>query len=150
MANERPSESDRQAIGGVVTAFFTCLKEQNYDGIDALFHEDGTMWNVYQANTYRGAAQRYELWAADREQFTARGRYSWSAEQPDIDVWGGNVAVCRYRLTSRFDPPNATSGHFRITDVLWRVGDGWKIVHHHEAPVPRGSPPVTEPRGDGH
>ena len=149
MAHTRPSESDRQAISGVVTAFFTYLNEQNYDGIDSLFHEDGTMWDAYQAKTYRGDAQRYELWATDREQFTARGRFRWSVEEPDIDLWGGDVAVCRYRLTSSFDPPNATSGHFRITDVLWREDGDWKIVHHYEAPAPRGAPPVAEPRADG-
>ena len=146
MVDTTPSDSDQKAITAVVNAFFTYLDEQNYDGIDSLFHEDGTMWDVFDPRTFRGAKQRYELWEADRDQFTSRGKFTWSVNQPDIDMWGDNVAVCRYHLTFDFAPPNAASGYLRITDVVWREAGGWKIVHHYEAPAPAGPPPTDEPR----
>ena len=141
MVDTDPSEADRSAITGVVNAFFTHLEEQSYDGIDSLFHEDGTMWDVFEPKTFRGVKARYELWEMDREQFQARGKFTWSVEDTDIDMWVDDMAVCRYHLKFAFEPPNAAVGDIRITDVLVRDHGEWKIAHHFEAQVPGGPPP---------
>ncbi len=141
MAETEPSAEDRKTITDIVKAFFTCLEEQSYEGIDSLFHEDGTMWDVFEPNTYRGVKARFELWEMDREQFQARGKFTWSIDEPDIDMWVDDLAVCRYHLKFAFAPPNAATGHIRITDVLLRDQRSWKIVHHFEAAAPGGPPP---------
>ncbi len=99
------------------------------------------MWDVFLPTTYRGPEQRNELWEADRRQFQARGKFSWSIDEPDIDMWVEDMAVCRYRLKFDFEAPNPATGDLRITDVMLRDAGVWKIVHHYEAPAPSGPPP---------
>jgi hypothetical protein len=45
------------------------------------------------------------------------------------DAWG-DTGVVRYELWARFDGA-APDECFRVTDVLRRGEDGWRIVHHH-------------------
>ena len=141
MVDTEPTAADREVITDVVKAFFTFLEQQSYEGIDSLFHEDGTMWDVFLPATFRGPEQRNELWAADRRQFQARGKFTWSIDEPDIDMWVADMAICRYRLKFDFEAPSAVRGDLRITDVMLRDGGTWKIVHHYEAPAPGGPPP---------
>lgn len=46
------------------------------------------------------------------------------------DAWG-DTGVVRYVLEVRADEHAAVSEHVRVTDVLRRHADGWRIVHHH-------------------
>lgn len=46
------------------------------------------------------------------------------------DAWG-DTGVVRYVLEVRADEHAAVSEHVRVTDVLRRNADGWRIVHHH-------------------
>ena len=54
--------------------------------------------------------------------------------------WPWHATGCSFD----YEPPNATSGRVRITDVLLRSPGGWRIVHHHEGMAPAGVPPISE------
>lgn len=54
-----------------------------------------------------------------------------------------DTAVARYTLAFSYEPPNATAGVVRISDVLRRQAGRWRIVHHHEGLVPEGVPPIA-------
>ncbi|MCF6734470.1 DUF4440 domain-containing protein [Blastococcus sp. KM273129] len=54
-----------------------------------------------------------------------------------VDVWG-DVAAARYEL--RVVPaPGAAEETTRVTDLLRRADDGWRIVHHHAEALPTPS-----------
>ena len=78
----------------------------------------------------------------DKAQSLARGRLEITIDPLRLDVYD-EVAVARYWLEFTYEPPNATSGRVRITDVLLRTPGGWRIVHHHEGMAPGGVPPIS-------
>ncbi|MCZ2857568.1 YybH family protein [Blastococcus sp. VKM Ac-2987] len=52
-----------------------------------------------------------------------------------VDVWG-DVAAARYELVVSPPDPDGAEETTRVTDLLRRTGDGWRIVHHHAEVVP--------------
>jgi ketosteroid isomerase-like protein len=72
----------------------------------------------------------------------ARGALNYQITEPLVDIWG-DVALARYYLSFTYAPPNPTSGRVRISSVLRRDGDVWRVVHHHEGMVPAGVPPIA-------
>lgn len=62
-------------------------------------------------------------------------------EPQQVDVWG-DVAVARYLLLVAGSTGVAVETT-RITDVLRRRADGWRIVHHHAEQM-AGAPRTTE------
>jgi hypothetical protein len=131
----------KKEIAEVINTFFRSLEEQRYDRIEALFHQDGSMWDVFLPHLVRGPAERAELWDKDQKQFTSRGKFSWSVDGPHIDLWGDDTAVANYYLNFAFQPPNPASAYCRMVDVMRRVDGRWLIVHHCEAPTPGGARP---------
>jgi hypothetical protein len=80
----------------------------------------------------------------------ARGALSWRLEPLQFDFAGAmrDVAIARYLVHFEYQPPNATAGHVRITDVLVERDGRWRIVHHHEGMRPVGPPPLGPPHPD--
>ena len=144
MADTTAPESVQKDVAAIVNAFFQSLEDQDYAGIDALFHRDGTMFDLFEPELVRGPEGRGRLWVTDQEQFASRGRFTWSVDKPAVDVWGESTAVATYHLTFAFEAPNPVSGYLRMTDVLRRVDGRWLIVHHYEAPAPTGAH-ISEP-----
>ncbi|MGY2066721.1 nuclear transport factor 2 family protein [Blastococcus sp. SYSU DS0619] len=52
-----------------------------------------------------------------------------------VDVWG-DVAAARYELVVLPPDPDGAEETTRVTDLLRRTGDGWRIVHHHAEVLP--------------
>ena len=130
----------RTLIHGMYAAF----AEGRPDAVEAALHPDCTVWDVFTPHLIRGKEERHDFHAADQRQKNARGPLTWQLGDLLVDVWG-DTAVARYELAFRYEPPNATDGTVRITDVLRRDGGGWLIVHHHEGLIPEGPPPTHEP-----
>ncbi|MEN9315123.1 MAG: hypothetical protein RIS35_1516 [Pseudomonadota bacterium] len=127
-----------QAIRGMYRAFI----EHRPRDIEAALHEDCTIWDVFTPQLIRGRAERDRFHEADQAQSQARGPLTLSVDAPVVSVWG-DVAVARYYLDFRYEPPNAVAGRVRITSVLRLLDGTWRIVHHHEGLVPEGVPPIS-------
>jgi uncharacterized protein (TIGR02246 family) len=131
-------------IAALIRGMYRAFADGDPAGIEAALHPDATVWDVFTPQLIRGRAEREAFHAADQAQKNARGRLSFTVSEPLVDVWG-DVAVARYELDFRYEPPNATAGRVRITDVLGQVDGRWRIVHHHEGLVPAGVPPIDDP-----
>lgn len=94
---------------------------------------------------FEAFAQRREdgVEGARRAQLAAR-----AALQLDFAGAMRDVAIARYLVHFEYQPPNATAGHVRITDVLVERDGRWRIVHHHEGMRPVGPPPLGPPHPD--
>ena len=139
-----PQDEVEQVIRGMYRAF----TEHRPKDIEAALHEDCTVWDVFTPQLIRGREERDRFHEADQAQSQARGPLTLSVDTPVISVWG-DLAVARYCLDFRYEPPNAVAGRVRITSVLRREAGTWRIVHHHEGLLPEGVPPLSEPAATG-
>ena len=130
-------------IAALIRGMFDAFAEHAPGAIEDVMHAEATVWDVFTPHMIRGAVEREKFHADDQKQMQARGALSWSLEPPDVRVWGDTAVAC-YTLSFVYQPPNATAGTVRITDVLRRAGDKWRIVHHHEGMMPTGVPPIAE------
>ena len=133
--------TDQDSIRAVIDGMFQAFLAHDPAGVDAPLHPDCTIWDLFVPQLIRGADQRAAFHEADRAQSMARGRLTLDTGDPVIDVWG-DIGLARYVLTFDYQPPNALAGRVRITTVLRRAGDSWRIVHHHEGMEPTGVPDV--------
>ncbi len=138
--NQRAAE---QEIWKLIQGVFDAFEGRDVGGMEDLLHEDCTLWDVFEPELISGRAEREAFHQRDKAQSMARGRLSISVHPLKLDIFQ-EVAVARYWLQFNYQPPNATSGRVRITDVLLRRPDGWRIMHHHEGMAPQGAPPTDE------
>ncbi len=130
-------------IWKLIQGVFASFAGRDVQGMEDLLHEDCTLWDLFEPELIEGARERVAFHERDKTQSMARGRLSISIDPLKLDVYN-EVAVARYWLEFRYQPPNATSGRVRITDVLLRTPNGWRIVHHHEGMAPGGVPPISD------
>ncbi len=145
MSEASASESLEDEVGAIIQGIFDAFQNHDPAGIEAGMHPDATVWDVFVPRLFRGAAERAEFHAADQAQMQSRGPLTLSIDTPVVDGWGQDTAIAKYTLSFAYEPPNATSGTVRITDVLRKIGGRWLVVHHHEGMVPEGVPPTNEP-----
>ena len=126
---------DEDAVEEVITAMFRCFAAGDIAGIDACLDERVTIWDVFTPELVSGKAQRDEFHAMDRRQMRARGPLRLEVTRLAVEV-RGDVAWAHYVVDFRYAPPNPRSGLVRVTDVLLRHPDGWRIAHHHEGLTP--------------
>src|SRR5688572_12834972 len=126
-------------INGIIKGIFDAFQNHTPGGIEDHMDVDATVWDVFTPHLIRGKAERDKFHADDQTQMQARGALTMKIEQPVIDAWD-NTAIARYFLDFSYQPPNATKGRVRITDVFHRKNGKWLIVHHHEGMVPTGVP----------
>ncbi|MDE0679132.1 MAG: nuclear transport factor 2 family protein [Gammaproteobacteria bacterium] len=130
-------------IWNLIQGVFDSFEERDVQGMEDLLHDDCTLWDVFEPELIEGREDREAFHERDKTQSMARGGLSITIDPLKLDVYD-DVAVARYWLAFTYEPPNATSGRVRITDVLVRTPNGWRIVHHHEGMAPSGVPPITE------
>ena len=134
-----------QEITAIIKGIFTAFEDHDPDGIEGHMHPDATVWDVFTPHLIRGTAEREKFHADDQEQMQARGplTLTLTLDDSDVETWDG-TAIVRYYLGYNYEPPNATEGQVRITDVFRKMNGKWMIVHHHEGAVPTGIPPLNE------
>ncbi len=141
-----PAETKtQQEIAAIIKSIFAAFDEHDPGGIETHMHPDSTVWDVFTAPLIRGSEERKKFHKADQSQMQARGTLSYEISEPVVDVWGTDTAIAKYYLSFEYQPPNATSGTVRITDVMRMIDGRWQVVHHHEGMVPEGVPPIDEP-----
>ena len=130
-------------IWNLIQGVFDSFAQRDVQGMEDLLHDDCTLWDLFEPELIEGKEEREAFHERDKTQSMARGRLRIAIDPLKLDVYD-DVAVARYWLKFHYEPPNATSGRVRITDVLLRTPNGWRIVHHHEGMAPSGVPPITE------
>ncbi len=136
-------QAGQHEIWRLIQGVFDSFAGRDVQGMEDLLHDDCTLWDVFEPELIEGKAERVAFHERDKTQSMARGRLSITIDPLKLDVYN-EVAVARFWLQFSYEPPNATSGRVRITDVLLRTPYGWRIVHHHEGMAPAGVPPITE------
>jgi len=134
---------DVARIKAIVKSIFDAFIAHDTTAGDRLYTRDATVWDVFEPQLFRGPEDRAKFRKADQAQMQKRGKLTLTTEDPVVSVWS-DAAIARYYLKFKYEPPNATEGHVRITDVLRKVDGTWLIVHHHEGMVPQGIPPIHE------
>lgn len=131
--------TDRDEIEALIRGVYEAFDRGDTAAIDRAMHDAATVWDVFTPDLVCGRAEREAFHTADQAQKAVRGPLTWSLGRALIDVWG-DVAIARYVLDFSYEPPNATSGRVRVTDVVRRIDGHWLVVHHHEGLVPLGAP----------
>ncbi len=137
------SDAIAREITAIIRGIFDAFQNHTPGGIEGQMDPNATVWDVFTPHLIRGKAERDKVHADDQQQMLARGKLTMTIEDPVVDAWD-TTALARYYLNFEYQPPNATKGRVRITNVFRRRGDKWWIVHHHEGLVPTGVPPITE------
>ena len=137
------TDSTEQQLATIIRSIFDAFAAHESGVIEQHMDPDATVWDVFTPQLIRGPEEREKFHADDQAQMQARGPLTLNIDDPVIDVWG-DMAIARYYLNFSYEPPNATDGEIRITDVFCRRDDLWVIVHHHEGMVPTGVPPIDE------
>jgi hypothetical protein len=135
--------TDSNDIERLIRANFAAFEAGSADGMRAMDHPESTIWDVFLPDLIVGAEGRAAFRKGDIAQSKTRGRLAMTIDEPLVDVWE-DTALARYYLRFSYEPPNATEGHVRITDVYRRIGGEWQRMHHHEGMVPAGVPPIAE------
>ena len=135
--------SDTDEIATMIRANFAAFEAGDAGGMRAMDHPDSTIWDGFLPDLIVGAEGRAAFRKGDIAQSKRRGRLTITIDDPLVDVWE-NTALARYCLRFTYQPPNATEGYVRITDVFRRAGGQWQRMHHHEGMVPSGVPPLGE------
>jgi len=128
-------------ITSIIKGIFTAFADHDPGGIEVHMHPDSTIWDVFTPQLIRGEEERRKFHDDDQQQMQARGSLTLEVGDPDVNSWG-DTAIARYYLSYKYEPPNATEGQVRITDVFRQINNKWIIVHHHEGAVPTGIPPI--------
>jgi ketosteroid isomerase-like protein len=131
--------TEAEEIRELIASVYRSFEDGNVGGIESCLDGSATIWDVFTPDLIVGRAQRDEFHARDQAQMRARGRLDLRVSPAIVDVHG-DVAWARYLVDFEYQPPGATSGRVRITDVLVRRATGWRIVHHHEGLAPTGPP----------
>lgn len=139
------STDERDGIVRMIKANFAAFAAHSIDGMKAMDHPDGTIWDMFEPELFVGAEGRARFRNNDVGQSKMRGKLTINVEDPVlVDIWD-NTALARYYLNFRYAPPNVTANRIRITDVYQRIDGRWMRRHHHEGTIPTGVPAITEP-----
>ena len=130
-------------IWTLIQGVFDAFEDRDVQGMEDVLHDECTLWDLFEPELVAGKEEREAFHERDKTQSMARGQLSISIDPLKLDVYN-EVAVARYWLEFNYEPPNAAAGRVRITDVLLRTPNGWRIVHHHEGMAPSGPPPISE------
>lgn len=112
---------------------------------DRHLHTDVTTWETHLPGPLRTRAE-LDAYRAGRDAGGSRPVLDrLAAQQLRVDVWG-DAAVARYVLVA-VAAGGGPEQHSRVTDVLRRTDDGWRIVHHHSELVQEPAGPAPQPAG---
>jgi ketosteroid isomerase-like protein len=139
-------EAAEKEIADIIKGIFAAFDNHDPEGIEGHMHPESTVWDVFTPDLIRGVDERNKFHEDDQKQMQARGTLSYEISDPIVDLWGDDTAIAKFYLTFEYQPPNATSGKVRITDVLQRIDGRWMVVHHHEGLIPEGVPPTDDPK----
>lgn len=134
------TNADEETVRELVVDLYASIGDRQR--FDAHLGPDITIWESDADSLLRGLPALDAL----RDERAARPRPGTLAElAPEellVDTWG-DTGVVRYILRARYDG-DAPDDVFRVTDVVRRGPDGWRIVHHHAEQRPKRQPQSGE------
>ncbi|MER7419513.1 nuclear transport factor 2 family protein [Micromonospora peucetia] len=123
------TETDTAAIAAGIDDMYDAFLAGDTRRFDTHLHPEVTTWETHLPGPLRTRAE-LDAYRAQRDSAGARPALDRLApEELRVDVWG-DVAVARYVLVS-VPAGGGQAQHSRVTDVMRRTDDGWRIAHHH-------------------
>ena len=137
------AEAEKQAVEAVIRANYNAFTTRVTDDDGEVAAQDVTIWDVFEPELIIGLDARKAFQRRDIEQSVARGPLPFDVTIQLITLHG-DIAITRHHVNFNYEPPNDVSGRVRITQVLQKFDDQWKIIHTQEGMVPTGVPPIED------
>lgn len=96
-----------------------------------------SVWDGTLPQLFKSLVEVKEFHKRDQENTKARGPFSFELRPLRIDI-NGDWALVLCHMYAEWQDPNGLAMHMRLTDVMKKVGDAWKMYHHHESEEPKG------------
>jgi ketosteroid isomerase-like protein len=132
----RPSDKDKKGIEAVIRAFFEAGKNKDLTAL-AGFHASRDQFTKFDENPPYSRQNSEEAFVYEQAAFANISDYNYSVDDLRVDLLG-DVAVASFYLSYsgmfvndysfEGSPVHARS---RVTMVLARTREGWKMVHEH-------------------
>ena len=143
LSNSAAKHSEKQAVEAVIRANYNAFTTRVTDD-NAEYAANGvTIWDVFEPELIIGIEARKAFQRRDIDQSVARGALTFDVTIQLITLHG-HIAISRHHVDFNYEPPNAVSGHVRVTQVLQKFGGQWKIIHTQEGMVPTGVPEIEQ------
>ena len=146
----RPSDKDKKDIEITIRAFFDAGKNKDLTAL-AGFHASGDRFTKFDENPPYSRQNSDEAFMYEQAAFANISDYNYSIDELRLDLLGDVVVASFYLSYSGMfvndysfegSPVRART---RVTMVLGRTPEGWKIIHEHFSRLPD---PSAERRHD--
>jgi len=141
----RPSERDREDVEGAVRAFFEAGKNKDLPALADL-HGPRETFTKFDENPPYTRQDSDDAFMHEQAAFANISDYHYDIEDLRVDLFG-DVAVATFYLSydgmvvNDYSFEGSTvSGKARVTMVLSRTNQGWRISHEHFSRYPELSP----------
>ena len=135
------SNQDKEDITTVISAFFEAGKNKDLPSL-AGFHAGSACFTKFDENPPYTRQNSEEAFVYEQAAFANISDYTYQIEELRIDIFG-EAAVCTFYLTYKgmfvYDysfEGSPVSSRSRVTMVLTKTKDGWKIAHEHLSRFP--------------
>jgi hypothetical protein len=143
LSNSNAKDAEKRAVEAVIRANYNAFTTRVTDDGAEYAAEGVTIWDVFEPELIIGIDARKAFQRRDIDQSVARGALTFDVTIQLITLHG-DVAISRHHVDFNYEPPNAVSGHVRVTQVLQKFDSQWKIIHTQEGVVPTGVPEITQ------
>ena len=149
MLDGRSQEEERKEVASVIFAFFEAGKNKELAELGR-FHEAHNLFTKFDENPPYTRQNSQDAFVHEQAAFANISDYQYSVDDLRIDLLG-TVAIATFYLTYKGMFVNDYSfegspvgSRARVTMVLSRSEDGWRIVHEHLSRFPDWSSPSSE------
>jgi ketosteroid isomerase-like protein len=143
-------EDVRREVAAFITSFFEAGKEKDISSLMD-FHGPANLFTKFDENPPYTRQSSEEAFVHEQAAFANISDYEYKVEDMRVDIVGG-VAIATFYLSftgifvNDYSFEGMTVGsRSRVTMVVARVGEAWKIVHAHFSQFPDMS---TKERGE--
>lgn len=135
------SDQDRREVSAVIFAFFEAGKEKDLPAL-AKFHAPSPLFTKFDENPPYTRQSSEQAFMYEQAAFANISDYTYRVDDLRIDLFG-ETAVSTFYLTYNGMFVNdysfegsPVSSRVRVTMVLVKTKDGWKIAHEHMSRFP--------------
>lgn len=137
----RPSDRDREAVEGVVRAFFEAGKEKDLTAL-AGFHSSRESFTKFDENPPYTRQSSDEAFVYEQAAFANISDYHYKIDDLRVDLFGDTAVATFYLayggmfVNDYSFEGSPVEGKTRVTMVLVRTPQGWRMVHEHFSRLP--------------